>query len=98
MLCSKRIGKLEITIDFEDVIQRWFFLFCYRDSTVVFVEGASNSYLGYVTLKFCPDLGASNAHQRHYCLEIKENCAPTVHKCVIRSLSTGELVKLFFSW
>jgi F-box protein 11 len=61
-----------------------------RDSTVVFVEGAVNSYLGYVTIKFSPDSGASNvAHQRHYCLDIKENCSPTVDHCVIKSLSTG---------
>jgi F-box protein 11 len=60
-----------------------------RDSTVVFVEGSASSYLGYVTLKFSPDLGASNApHQRHYCLEIKENCSPIVDHCIIRSLST----------
>lgn len=61
-----------------------------RESTVVFVEGAGSSYLGYVTLKFSPDMGASNSpHQRHYCLEIRENCSPTVDHCVIRSLSTG---------
>lgn len=30
-----------------------------RESTVVFVEGSLNSYLGYVTLKFSPDLGVS---------------------------------------
>ncbi|CAG7654564.1 unnamed protein product [Allacma fusca] len=59
-----------------------------RESTVVFVEGAQHSYLGYVTLKFAPDVGGSSApHHKHYCLEVKDNSSPTVDHCIIRSLS-----------
>lgn len=59
-----------------------------RESTVVFMEGAVNAYLGFVTLRFAPDIGASTAsHHKHYCLEVRENCSPTVDHCVIRSLS-----------
>ncbi|CAL8099801.1 unnamed protein product [Orchesella dallaii] len=59
-----------------------------RESTVVFMEGAVHAYLGYVTLRFAPDIGGSTAsHHKHYCLEVRENCSPTVDHCVIRSLS-----------
>jgi F-box protein 11 len=62
-----------------------------RESTVVFVEGAQTAYIGFVTLKFSPDIVASSAqHHKHYCLEVRESCAPTVDHCVIRSLSAGK--------
>lgn len=58
-------------------------------STITFVDGAKQAYLGYVTLKFSPDVGnSSNAHQKHYCLEITDNSSPTVDHCIIRSTST----------
>jgi len=61
-----------------------------RESTVIFVEGAQNAYIGFVTLKFSPDIVASSAqHHKHYCLEVRENCAPTIDHCIIRSLSAG---------
>jgi hypothetical protein len=66
-----------------------------RDSTVMFVEGAQHSYLGFVTLRFAPDVGASSApHHKHYCLEVKDNSGPTVDHCIIRSLSAGEVSDL----
>ncbi|XP_050048771.1 F-box only protein 11 [Dermacentor andersoni] len=57
------------------------------DSTVTFVEGARGAYLGYLTLKFTPDITSSVPHHKHYCLEINENCSPTVDHCIIRSTS-----------
>ena len=61
-----------------------------RDSTVTFVAGAQHSYLGFITLRFAPDAGASNApHHKHYCLEVRENSGPTIDHCIIRSLSAG---------
>jgi len=57
------------------------------------MEGAVHAYLGYVTLRFAPDIGGSTAsHHKHYCLEVRENCSPTVDHCVIRSLSAGNVI------
>ncbi|KAH9380216.1 hypothetical protein HPB48_003302 [Haemaphysalis longicornis] len=52
------------------------------DSTVTFVEGARGAYLGYLTLKFTPDITSSVPHHKHYCLEINENCSPTIDHCI----------------
>lgn len=61
-------------------------------STVSFAEGAKNAYIGYMTLKFSPaDVSNAVPHHKHYCLEIGENCSPTVDHCIIRSTSVGEL-------
>ncbi|XP_014663279.1 PREDICTED: F-box only protein 11-like [Priapulus caudatus] len=57
------------------------------ESTIMFVEGANQAYLGYVTLKFCPDVTSSVPPHKHYCLEVTENCSPVVDHCVIRSTS-----------
>ena len=59
------------------------------ESTVTFVEGARSSYLGYVTLKFSPDISSSVPHHKHYSLEIGENCSPVIDHCIIRSTSVG---------
>jgi F-box protein 11 len=60
------------------------------ESTVTFMEGARSSYLGYVTLKFSPDISSSVPHHKHYCLEIGENCSPVIDHCIIRSTSVGK--------
>lgn len=61
-------------------------------STVAFAEGAKNAYIGYMTLKFSPaDVSNAVPHHKHYCLEIGENCSPTVDHCIIRSTSVGKL-------
>ncbi|XP_046327836.1 F-box only protein 11-like [Haliotis rufescens] len=57
------------------------------ESTVMFVDGAKGAYLGYLTLKFTPDITSSVPHHRHYSLEIAENCTPTVDHCRIKSTS-----------
>ncbi|XP_054154393.1 F-box only protein 11-like [Oppia nitens] len=57
------------------------------ESTITFVEGSRDAYLGYVSLKFSPDVTSSVPHHKHYCLEINENCSPTIDHCVIRSTS-----------
>ncbi|KAL5009208.1 hypothetical protein ScPMuIL_014789 [Solemya velum] len=57
------------------------------ESTVMFVEGAKESYLGYVTLKFAPDITSSVPHHKHYALEVTESCSPTVDHCRIKSTS-----------
>lgn len=62
------------------------------ESTVVFVEGARDAYLGYVTLKFCPDITSSVPHHKHYALEITDNCSPTIDHCKIKSTSVGAAV------
>ncbi|KAL9891394.1 F-box protein 11 [Glossina fuscipes fuscipes] len=56
-------------------------------STVMFVEGAKSAYLGYLTLKFSPDVTSTVSHHKHYCLDIGENSSPTIDNCIIRSLS-----------
>lgn len=60
------------------------------ESTIMFVEGAKQAYLGHVTLKFSPDVGSTTPHHKHYALEIGENCSPTVDHCIIRSSSVGK--------
>lgn len=57
------------------------------ESTIMFVEGAKQAYLGHVTLKFSPDVGSTTPHHKHYALEIGENCSPTIDHCIIRSSS-----------
>uniref|UniRef100_T1IYN2 F-box only protein 11 n=3 Tax=Chilopoda TaxID=7540 RepID=T1IYN2_STRMM len=58
-----------------------------ESSTIMFVDGAREACLCYVTLKFSPDLTSSVPHHKHYCLEITENCSPTIDHCIIRSSS-----------
>lgn len=60
------------------------------ESTVMCVEGAKNAYIGHMTLKFSPDITSTVPHHKHYCLEIGENCSPTIDHCIIRSSSVGE--------
>jgi F-box protein 11 len=60
------------------------------ESTITFSEGAKQAYVGYVTLKFSPDVTSTVPHHKHYCLEIQENCSPTVDHCIIRSTSVGK--------
>ncbi|XP_015364376.1 PREDICTED: F-box only protein 11 [Diuraphis noxia] len=57
------------------------------ESTVMFVEGAKSAYLGHVTLKFTPNVTSTVPHHKHFCLEVGENCSPTIDHCIIRSSS-----------
>ncbi|XP_022668659.1 F-box only protein 11-like isoform X2 [Varroa destructor] len=57
------------------------------ESTITFVEGSRGSYLGYVTLRFAPEVCSNVPHHKHYCLEINENSAPIIDHCIIRSQS-----------
>lgn len=57
------------------------------ESTVMFVEGAKHAYVGHMTLKFSPDVTSTIPHHKHYCLEVGENCSPTIDHCIIRSTS-----------
>ncbi|KAL8588774.1 hypothetical protein ACOMHN_035270 [Nucella lapillus] len=58
-----------------------------NESTVVFSEGAKSAYIGYVTIKFSPDITSSVPHHRHYALEISEACSPMIDHCRIKSTS-----------
>uniref|UniRef100_A0A915I5E4 F-box domain-containing protein n=1 Tax=Romanomermis culicivorax TaxID=13658 RepID=A0A915I5E4_ROMCU len=60
-------------------------------TTVSFSDGASNAYLGYCTIKFCPASNPSSAllHANHYAIEISGNCSPVVDHCIIRNTSTS---------
>ena len=60
------------------------------ESTVMFVEGAKHAYVGHMTLKFSPDVTSTVPHHKHYCLEVGENCSPTIDHCIIRSTSVGK--------
>lgn len=60
------------------------------ESTVMFVEGAKHTYVGHMTLKFSPDVTSTVPHHKHYCLEVGENCSPTIDHCIIRSTSVGK--------
>jgi len=43
--------------------------------------------LGYVTLKFTPDVTSIVLYHKNFCLEVGENCSPTIDHCIIRSES-----------
>lgn len=60
------------------------------ESTLVFAEGASRAYAGHMTLKFSPDATSTMQHHKHYCLEVSDNCSPTIDHCIIRSASVGK--------
>lgn len=60
------------------------------ESTLTFAEGANRAYAGHMTLKFSPDATSTMQHHKHYCLEVSDNCSPTVDHCIIRSASVGE--------
>lgn len=45
--------------------------------------------LWFYVLQFTPDITSSVPHHKHYCLEVTENCSPTVDHCSIRSSSVG---------
>lgn len=66
------------------------------ESTVMFVEGAKNAYIGHMTLKFSPDITSTVPHHKHYCLEVGENCSPTIDHCIIRSTSVGKIIIKFY--
>lgn len=67
------------------------------ESTMVFGEGARRAYAGHLTLKFTPEVTSTIPHHKHYCLEIGENCSPTIDHCIIRSSSAGKyLYQLLF--
>ncbi|KOB71119.1 F-box only protein 11, partial [Operophtera brumata] len=40
-----------------------------------------------MTLKFSPDATSTMQHHKHYCLEVSDNCSPTIDHCIIRSAS-----------
>lgn len=56
-------------------------------STMMFGDGAKSAYAGHLTLKFTPDVASTVLHHKHYCLEVGENCSPTIDHCIIRSTS-----------
>lgn len=65
-----------------------------RDSetTIMFVEGAKNAYLGYLTVKFSPDAMTSTVpHHKHYCLEVGEHACPIIEHVILRSTSVGKI-------
>lgn len=62
------------------------------ESTVMFMDGAKNAYVGHMTLKFSPDITSTVPHHKHYCLEVSENASPTIDHCIIRSTSVGKLI------
>lgn len=57
------------------------------ESSIMFVQDARQAYLGWVTLRFSPDVTSSVPHHKHYCLEVSDNCSPVVDHCIIRSTS-----------
>lgn len=57
-----------------------------NESVCVCYEGAKDTYVGYVTLKYSPS-SASMTFAKHCALEITEMCSPTFDHCIIRSSS-----------
>lgn len=67
------------------------------ESTLLFVEGAQYAYVGHLTLKFSPDVASNTNHHKHYCLDVGENCSPTIDHCIIRSSSVGMFYMIIYS-
>lgn len=65
------------------------------ESTIAFGE-VTKAYIGHMTLKFSPDVTSTVLHHKHFCLEIGENCCPTIDHCIIRSTSNGNFFYLIF--
>ncbi|XP_065226353.1 F-box only protein 11 isoform X2 [Planococcus citri] len=57
------------------------------ETTIMFVEGAKHAYLGYMTVKFSPDVTSAAPHHKHYCLEVGEHAYPTIEHVILRSTS-----------
>ncbi len=60
-----------------------------KDTAVLITEGAHNSYMGYVTVRFSPDNNATVSHHTHYAVEVSDDCSPTIDHCTIHSSSIG---------
>lgn len=60
------------------------------ETTITFADGARTAYLGYMTVKFSPDVTSAVAHHKHYCLEVSEQATPTIEHVILRSTSVGE--------
>lgn len=65
------------------------------ETTIMFVEGAKNAYLGYMTVKFSPDIASAVPHHKHYCLEVGEHAYPTIEHVILRSTSVGKYLCRF---
>jgi len=57
------------------------------ESAISFYKGATDFYLGYVTLKFNPSPDSTVAHSKYYALEINGHCSPIIDHCIIHSSS-----------
>ena len=90
IICSEYICHLMYYFSAPDNVVDRVIIERQSESTIMFVEGAREAYLGHVTLKFAPDITSSVPHHKHYALEVTENCSPIVDHCVIRSSSVGE--------
>lgn len=59
-----------------------------EDTTISFIDGAVNAYLGYVSVFFNPDKMVPNPHANHYALHITDNSSPLIERCLIHSSSS----------
>ena len=60
------------------------------ETTITFADGARTAYLGYMTVKFSPDVTSAVPHHKHYCLEVGEQASPTIEHVTLRSTSVGK--------
>lgn len=60
------------------------------ESTISFGE-STKAYVGYMTIRFFPEQTSTVLHHKHFCLEIGDNCCPTIENCFIRSGNNGNL-------
>lgn len=61
-----------------------------EDTTISFIDGAVNAYLGYVSVLFNPEKMCPNPHASHYALHITDNASPVIERCLIHSSSSCE--------
>jgi F-box protein 11 len=59
-----------------------------EDTTLSFVDGSENAYLGYVSVLFNPEKLCPNPHASHYALHITDNASPLIERCLIHSSSS----------
>ncbi|CAH1263615.1 FBXO11 [Branchiostoma lanceolatum] len=59
-----------------------------RDSSIVFMEGCEDAFVGFMTIRFSPEDSSATHHHAHHAVEINTNCRPIISNCIIRSSST----------
>uniref|UniRef100_A0A0N4Z5C7 F-box only protein 11 n=1 Tax=Parastrongyloides trichosuri TaxID=131310 RepID=A0A0N4Z5C7_PARTI len=56
-------------------------------TTISFIDGSVNAYLGFMTIRFNPDRNSAQPHQLNYAIQVQDEASPTIDRCIIYSSS-----------